>query len=270
MPQTILSAGLLLLVSTTTTMVAAFSVQQQSVLQSTRTSNSALSMISVGLGPKENDATNTAEPELVPGVDYEVPDHEAYRTSRRTKLDEECDAWYKTLLGEDDSTNGFLGTLAQEMRERVLTPVELKNEVCQSMESRSLSLSLCVSSFHFLFNSMHTQTCTPSHTYCIVFAFLHNTPIHTDCPPDGPPGLHTIRQHQVALDTVGACLWIGRVWNPRSTTKRRDLAPIRCGRYGADRLLWFGGRDRYVHLSLSLSLCIDWPLKILVKENAFF
>ena len=176
MPQTILSAGLLLLISTTTTMVAAFSVQQQSVLQSTRTSNSALSMISVGLGPKENDATNTAEPELVPGVDYEVPDHEAYRTSRRTKLDEECDAWYKTLLGEDDSTNGFLGTLAQEMRERVLTPVELKNEVCQSMESRSLSLCVCVcvSSFHSLFNSTHTNMYTFSHLlYCLCIPTQH-------------------------------------------------------------------------------------------------
>jgi len=81
--------------------------------------------VSVGLGPEE---VGEEEKELVPGVDYEIPDHEAYRTSRRSKLDEKCDKWFGDLLGcEDDK--GILGSLADDARNVLLTPVPLINEV---------------------------------------------------------------------------------------------------------------------------------------------
>jgi hypothetical protein len=66
--------------------------------------------------------------ELVAGVDYEIPDHEAYRTSRRSKLDEQCDVWFGALLGGEDD-KGVLGRLADDAREVLLTPVPLVNEV---------------------------------------------------------------------------------------------------------------------------------------------
>jgi hypothetical protein len=66
--------------------------------------------------------------ELVAGIDYEIPDHEAFRLSRRSKLDEACDAWFGALLGGHDD-NGVLGKLAESARETLLTPVPLVNEV---------------------------------------------------------------------------------------------------------------------------------------------
>ena len=78
----------------------------------------------IGLGPTED---QKEKKELVEGVDYEVPDHEAYRTSRRSKLDEQCDAWFGSLLNASDK--GVLGDLADNARTILTTPVELKNEV---------------------------------------------------------------------------------------------------------------------------------------------
>jgi len=78
----------------------------------------------IGLGPAE-DQQETKE--LVEGVDYEVPNHEEYRTSRRSKLDEQCDAWFASLLNSGDG--GVLGDLAEHARTTLTTPVELKNEV---------------------------------------------------------------------------------------------------------------------------------------------
>ena len=91
----------------------------------------------IGLGPGqrlEQEGNETAEgeeekKELVAGVDYEIPDHESYRTSRRSKLDEQCDAWFGALLGGEDD-KGVLGKLADDAREILLTPVPLVNEVC--------------------------------------------------------------------------------------------------------------------------------------------
>ena len=86
------------------------------------TKSSALG-VSIGLGPEEN---ATERKELVAGVDYEVPNHEEYRLSRRSKLDEQCDEWYGKLLGKE---NGILGSLAADARKTATTPVALTNEV---------------------------------------------------------------------------------------------------------------------------------------------
>lgn len=88
-------------------------------------SGSALG-VSIGLGPDEN---VTERKEWVAGVDYEVPNHEEYRLSRRSKLDEQCDDWYGNLLGED---NGVLGSLAVDARKIATTTVPLTNDVSAS------------------------------------------------------------------------------------------------------------------------------------------
>lgn len=80
----------------------------------------------IGLGPAEDQLD--AKKELVEGVDYEVPNHEEYRTSRRSKLDEQCDAWFGSLLNASEQ-GGVLGDLAENARTKLTTPVELKNEV---------------------------------------------------------------------------------------------------------------------------------------------
>ena len=85
--------------------------------------------VSIGLGPEPKTDDGEQEKELIPGVDYEVPDHESYRTSRRSKIDEQCDKWFGALLGTEDD-NGILGSLADDAREILLTPVPLVNEVC--------------------------------------------------------------------------------------------------------------------------------------------
>jgi len=60
-----------------------------------KATSSALA-VSIGLGPDEQ--TDTAgNRELVAGVDYDIPDHDAFRTSRRTKIDEQCDEWFGYL-----------------------------------------------------------------------------------------------------------------------------------------------------------------------------
>lgn len=79
-------------------------------------------------GTETDDASSSAGTELVAGVDYEIPDHEAYRTSRRSKLDEQCDAWFARLLGTEND-KGVLGELADDARRALVTPVELVNEV---------------------------------------------------------------------------------------------------------------------------------------------
>ncbi len=84
--------------------------------------------VSIGLGPDQAVEEEDDKKELVAGVDYEIPDHEAYRTSRRSKLDEQCDQWFGALLG-DEQDHGVLGSLADDARKILTTPVELVNEV---------------------------------------------------------------------------------------------------------------------------------------------
>lgn len=89
--------------------------------------------VSIGLGPEkaeteeEGEESSETTKELVAGVDYEIPDHEAYRTSRRSKLDEQCDQWFGALLG-DETERGVMGSLADQAREILTTPVALTNE----------------------------------------------------------------------------------------------------------------------------------------------
>jgi hypothetical protein len=92
----------------------------------------------VGLGP---DKTSKEEEkrELVAGVDYEVPDHESYRTSRRSKLDEQCDKWFGALLGTEEE-QGVLGSLADDARKILLTPVPLVNDVSNNTRDSNLTI----------------------------------------------------------------------------------------------------------------------------------
>jgi len=106
-----------------------------STLTTASTSTSTTSLgVSVGLGPEqaveeeEGEGKKAEKVELVAGVDYEVPDHESYRTSRRSKLDEQCDQWFGALLG-DEKTQGVLGSLAEDAREILTSVVPLVNEV---------------------------------------------------------------------------------------------------------------------------------------------
>jgi hypothetical protein len=82
--------------------------------------------VSIGLGPGKDKEVEVKGP--VAGVDYEVPDHESYRTSRRNQLDEKCDEWFGSLLGTADE-KGILGSLADDARDILLAPVPLVNEV---------------------------------------------------------------------------------------------------------------------------------------------
>lgn len=94
--------------------------------------------VSIGLGPDEKEVK---EKEMVAGVDYEIPNHEEYRLSRRSKFDEKCDDWYGKLLGTD---NGILGSLAENARQILNTPVPLENDVSRAMvKGSSLSQSSC-------------------------------------------------------------------------------------------------------------------------------
>jgi len=88
----------------------------------TRAKHTSLA-VSIGLGPEQKEE---GKQELVAGVDYEVPDHEAFRTSRRSKMDEKADQWFASLL---DGNDGVLGQIAQQARSKLTTPVELKNDV---------------------------------------------------------------------------------------------------------------------------------------------
>ena len=85
--------------------------------------------VSIGLGPEETKNEEDENKELVAGVDYEIPDHESFRTSRRSPIDEQCDKWFEEILGAPDQI-GVLGTVAKETRKILLDPVPLVNEVC--------------------------------------------------------------------------------------------------------------------------------------------
>ena len=119
--------------------VPSFSTQTKTT---TTSSTKSQLRVSIGLGPeqaieeeeeKKEGLENYNKPmkknELVAGVDYEVPDHESYRLSRRSKLDEQSDKWFGALLGDDEQI-GIMGSLADDARKVLTTPVPLTNEVC--------------------------------------------------------------------------------------------------------------------------------------------
>eukprot|EP00980_Cylindrotheca_fusiformis_P005018 scaffold1062_cov130-Cylindrotheca_fusiformis.AAC.24 len=83
--------------------------------------------VSIGLGPEKVEGDDEGQ-NVVEELGYEIPDHEAYRTSRRSKIDEQCDKWFGALLGTEDD-KGILGSLADDARKLLLTPVPLVNEV---------------------------------------------------------------------------------------------------------------------------------------------
>ena len=103
---------------------SAFSIQSRSTR---RSAQQVPLFVSIGLGPEEQ----AEQKELVAGEDYEIPNHEEYRTSRRSKLDEQCDAWFESLLG---SSQGILGSIAEEQRKVLLTPVPLVNDLEKPFE----------------------------------------------------------------------------------------------------------------------------------------
>jgi len=100
--------------------------------------------VSIGLGPEadltDEDAEDgersegyknnkkTKKKEYVAGVDYEVPDHESFRLSRRSNLDEQCDKWFGDLLGNEDQ-QGIMGSLADDARKILTTAVPLINDI---------------------------------------------------------------------------------------------------------------------------------------------
>jgi Fe-S cluster assembly scaffold protein SufB len=94
----------------------------EAFLMPQRTRHTPSLRVSIGLGP-EQDQENAKEQELV----YEIPNHEEYRTSRRSKLDEQCDQWFAALLSGEDSP--CLGVLAEQARAKLETPVPLVNDI---------------------------------------------------------------------------------------------------------------------------------------------
>jgi hypothetical protein len=96
--------------------------------------------VSIGLGPETSLEEDEEEQSNRRSFDIQnIPDHEAYRTSRRSAIDERCDVWFEALLGSSESEttpnhpSSFLQHLADHARQRLITPVELKNEVSISI-----------------------------------------------------------------------------------------------------------------------------------------
>ena len=91
--------------------------------------------VSIGLGPQKGDDDDQNREEdsggtvLTKTVEYEIPNHEEYRTVRRSKLDEQCDAWFRQLLESNNDQNGVLGEIAAEAKHILTTPVALQNDI---------------------------------------------------------------------------------------------------------------------------------------------
>jgi hypothetical protein len=97
-----------------------------------RAASATALFVSIGLGPGEDEVANTPSTArkdvLVAGVDYEIPDHEAHRLDRRTKLDERCDDWYASLLKPVPRT--MMGNdIVTQMRNTITTLNPLRNEM---------------------------------------------------------------------------------------------------------------------------------------------
>jgi len=94
--------------------------------------SSALSM-AFGLGPKqlsEEEQANYFEQEQ---IDYAEPDHELFRKSRLTKIDQQADDWFASLLGNVDNGNDSmdrypLGDVSKNVMKRILTPIVLQQD----------------------------------------------------------------------------------------------------------------------------------------------
>lgn len=91
--------------------------------------------VSIGLGPGEEEAALEEAAREAEAAEAEIvePDHELFRTSRLSKMDEKCDEWFGNLLGREDEegqlTGGMaLGEISEEARRRIMTLPELKRE----------------------------------------------------------------------------------------------------------------------------------------------
>ena len=148
----------------------------------TTTTTTTQRHVSIGLGPEKQDdgrpiVESTTKPSLIPGIDYEIPDHDAFRTSRRSPIDETCDQWFASLLGKDvmmmmmededddtqESNSFFLRDVATAARTKLLTPVELKNEVCTVLFDVVVVPNVCYSNStdhfpQFLLSALPTTT----------------------------------------------------------------------------------------------------------------
>jgi Fe-S cluster assembly scaffold protein SufB len=106
---------------------------------STRGSTSSSSLfVSIGLGPGKEEVTDAG-----PVKEYVVPNHEEYRLTRRSRLDEQCDAWFGRLLNAGDNDNdssdnssdnssvsrGVLGELSAAARTKLTTLCLLTNDI---------------------------------------------------------------------------------------------------------------------------------------------
>jgi hypothetical protein len=198
-----------LLATTSASAFVSTATTRNAATVSTTTSTTRLFISSIGLGPSKEDEQQRMELAneyvWVEGVDYEIPNHEEYRLSRRSQLDEKVDAWFEKLLATDEQV-GVLGKIAVDMKERLLTPVELVNDV------RDWFVCFCVL-FH-LHQSLSYQLTHPRTLH-------HLTTTATTYYWIGR--LHTLRYYQTSLDTVGARLWIGAIWNSHASTKRRSV-----------------------------------------------
>jgi len=98
--------------------------------------------MSFGLGPGEQveeESIASEKVEKIAGIDYEIPDHELYRKSRLTKIDEKADDWFATLLGNTDDNSDEnkdvrypLGDVSKNIMKRILTPVVLQEDPIRS------------------------------------------------------------------------------------------------------------------------------------------
>ena len=94
------------------------------------TSTRTPALNAIGLGPGEDEQASAAAIAEQPAAPTVEIDNEQYRTSRLTKIDEQCDEWYGALLGTSDETT-FLGDVSAEARKRILTLPELKRAVSE-------------------------------------------------------------------------------------------------------------------------------------------
>jgi Fe-S cluster assembly scaffold protein SufB len=93
--------------------------------QRTSTSSVRPLFVSIGLGPDPKHEKQHEE-EVIRS--YTVPNHDDFRFSRRSKLDEQCDRWFGTLLERNNNnTGGCLGALADAAHSRLTARVPVTN-----------------------------------------------------------------------------------------------------------------------------------------------
>jgi hypothetical protein len=189
--------------------------------------------VSIGLGPEkaeteeEGEESSETTKELVAGVDYEIPDHEAYRTSRRSKLDEQCDQWFGALLG-DETERGVMGSLADQAREILTTPVALTNEVrCVKYKQSFMLLwdnrrvvAVVVTRTALLERSLLTFV---PFFILLLFAFTFTSAGRA---PTRSRGMDSLCGYETTLDAAHTRLWFGGIRPADTQEKRRNVEAL--------------------------------------------